>query len=300
MAAEAEIIRRPPRRIRAALVGSGIGASLTPALHMSEGAAQGLVYRYDLIDTAMPPWRGRPLGEIIAWAQREGLSGLNITYPHKQAVLAHLELLSPVVQRVGAANTVLFGGGRTMGHNTDCLAFERAFSDWLPGEARARVLLLGAGGGGAAVAHALLQCGTFELLIHDPETGRAEALASRLRAAFPAASARVIATLTPALSGRCDGVVNATPVGMATHPGTPIHPQWLHPRQWLADIIYFPRETALLAAARRIGCACLSGDEMAIWQAVFAFGLITGLPADPARMRAAFGQLGGEDGERGG
>ncbi len=87
---------------------------------------------------------------------------------------------------------------------------------------------------------------------------------------------------------RPDGVVNATPVGMAKLPGTSIPTELLDPSLWVADIVYFPLETALLKAARETGCRVLPGSGMAVFQAVRAFQLFTGRPADPLRMKATF------------
>jgi shikimate dehydrogenase len=90
---------------------------------------------------------------------------------------------------------------------------------------------------------------------------------------------------------KADGVVNATPIGMAHHPGTPFPPEWLQPRLWFVDIIYVPMETELLAAARRIGCRAMNGGGMAVFQAVRAFELFTGRPADAERMTRHFASL---------
>ena len=85
-----------------------------------------------------------------------------------------------------------------------------------------------------------------------------------------------------------DGIVNATPVGMAKLPGMPLEPALLRAECWVADIVYFPLETQLLAAARRRGCRTLSGEEMAVHQAARAFELFAGVVPDVGRMRAAF------------
>ncbi len=92
--------------------------------------------------------------------------------------------------------------------------------------------------------------------------------------------------------GMADGIVNATPVGMASLPGTPIEADLLEARQWVADIIYFPLETELIKAARERGCRTLNGEGMAVYQAVRAFELFTGRPANATRMRETFRRLG--------
>ena len=91
-----------------------------------------------------------------------------------------------------------------------------------------------------------------------------------------------------AAAGEANGIVNCTPVGMEKHPGLPLSAAAIDPRQWVADIVYFPLETELLRAARAQGCRSLDGSGMAVFQAVRAFELFTGRPADPNRMKATF------------
>ncbi|HUG61324.1 MAG TPA: shikimate dehydrogenase, partial [Methylomirabilota bacterium] len=115
------------------------------------------------------------------------------------------------------------------------------------------------------------------------DAGRSATLARRLGDGRAEVAANLAAAAVAA-----DGIVNATPVGMAKMPGLPLPEVLVEPRHWVADIVYFPLETALLAAARARGCRVLPGSGMAIYQAVRAFELFTGLTPDPARMLAAF------------
>lgn len=276
-------------RLRMGLVGRGIGLSRTPAMHEAEAAAQGLACRYDLLDT--DAGAEGALDEILDHAEAAGFAGLNVTFPYKQAVIAHLDELSDAAGRVGAVNTIVFRDGRRFGHNTDFWGFSESLRRGLTDAALETVLLIGAGGAGAALAHALTDMKTRRLLIADTRPGAAADLA---RAAGPHAEA--VRDLEAAAAD-ADGIVNATPVGMAKLPGTPIAPALLSPRHWVADIVYFPLETELLHAARELGCRTLSGEGMAVFQAVRAFELFTGRPADPDRMRETFRRLGTERGE---
>lgn len=273
------------------LIGSGIQASRTPALHEQEGRAHGLPYLYRLIDLDVLALDAAALPDLILAAERLGFRGLNITYPCKQSVIPLLTDLDEHAAAVGAVNTVVFSKGRRRGCNTDWSGFAESFRRELADAPRARVVQLGAGGAGAAVAHALLTLGTGELLLTDPEPGRAEALADRLCSRFGAGRARAVAPPLSGVLGRADGVVNATPVGMARFPGAPLAPELLTPRLWVADVIYFPMETALLRAARAAGCRTMSGAGMAVFQAAEAFRLFSGRTADPARMLAHFAAM---------
>ncbi|MBV0912064.1 shikimate dehydrogenase [Anianabacter salinae] len=272
--------------VRVALIGRGIQKSRTPAMHRAEGDAQGLALTYELWDTDVLPQDDAQVAALLARAEAEGLAGLNVTFPYKKAVIAHLDELSDAARRVGAVNTIVFRGGRRYGHNTDLWGFAEGWKRGLPGAALDTVLLLGAGGAGAAVAHALCAVGAQRLLIADSDRGAAQALAADILA-DGAAHAEPVADLAAAAK-RADGIVNATPMGMAKLPGTAIDTALLEPRHWVADIVYFPLETELLAAARARGCRTLAGSGMAVFQAVRAFELFTGLAPDPKRMWATF------------
>jgi shikimate dehydrogenase len=156
----------------------------------------------------------------------------------------------------------------------------------LPGAALGRIVQLGAGGAGAAMAYAALELGAQQLIIVDAVHERALALADRLAAMF---SGRVYAErdVSTALQD-ADGLVHATPTGMAPHSGLALPASLLRADLWVADIVYFPLETELLRVARRIGCRTLDGCGMAVHQAAQAFRLFTGLQADAARMRRIF------------
>jgi shikimate dehydrogenase len=126
----------------------------------------------------------------------------------------------------------------------------------------------------------------------DPDLPRAERLAADVTAGRPGVrAAAVVPDEVPVLLAAASGVVNATPVGMTGHPGTPCPPELLRAELWVADIVYRPLETAFLRAARDRGCRVMSGAGMAVHQAADTFELVTGLPADRPAMFADFDDL---------
>ncbi|HBP2381849.1 TPA: shikimate dehydrogenase, partial [Pseudomonas aeruginosa] len=145
-----------PRSVLAGLIGAGIQASRTPALHEREGDAQGIRYLYRLIDLDPLGKSADDLEFLLAAASDLGFTGLNVTFPCKQAIIPLLDDLSAEARGIGAVNTVVLRDGRRIGHNTDCLGFAEGFRRGLAGAPRQRVVQMGAGGAGAAVAHALL------------------------------------------------------------------------------------------------------------------------------------------------
>jgi len=274
----------------AGLIGTGIGASLTPALHEREGAAQGLRHIYRLLDMERLGLSVEALPELLAAAERTGFAGVNITHPCKQAVIPLLHELSDGARALGAVNTVVLRDGKRVGHNTDLSGFAEGFKRGLPDAKRERVVQMGAGGAGSAVAHALLGLGVGRLLVFDTDPVRAETVAASLRAQFGEGRA-VAGTDLPGAMAEADGVVNCTPVGMAKYPGLPLPAELLRPSHWVAEIVYFPLETELLRTARALGCATLDGGGMAVFQAVGAFRLFTGLEPDAERMLRHFGEM---------
>jgi shikimate dehydrogenase len=277
------------------LIGAGIQASLTPAMHEREGAEQGLLYIYKNLD--LEPLDLEPLGlgpaalpELLLAAQRMGFAGLNITHPCKQLVIPLLDELSPDARALGAVNTVVLRDGKRRGENTDWWGFAEAFRRNMAGCPLDRVVQLGAGGAGAAVAHALLTMGVGQLTIQDVDTTRAAGLADSLSARFGAGRAVACTDLAAAMKA-ANGLVHCTPTGMAAHPGLPLPAAMLHPALWVADIVYFPLETELLRTARTLGCRTLHGGAMAVFQAVEAFRLFTNITPDPERMLRHFASL---------
>jgi shikimate dehydrogenase len=281
------------RSILVGLVGAGIRSSLSPRLHELEGEHQDLRYIYKLIDLDVLGLSANDLPEILTAAERFGFSGLNITYPCKQAILEQLDELSSDARAIGAVNSVVFRGGRRVGHNTDWSGFAAAFRRALPDVARNRVVQFGAGGAGAAVAHALLTLDVGRLILIDTNRERALELAGSLCMRFGGERAVAVEDAAEAMAV-ADGLVNTTPMGMEKFPGMAVPPALLSPDVWVADVVYFPIETDLLREAKERGCRTMSGGGMAVFQAAEAFRLFTDIEPDTTRMLRHFAEIVGE------
>jgi shikimate dehydrogenase len=271
------------------LIGAGIQGSLSPALHEEEARHHGLRLHYQLIDLEASRRGLDALPGLIEAARVMRYDGLNITYPCKQAVIPLLDRLSEEAEAIGAVNTVVRDGDRLVGHNTDGSGWSWGFRRHLPAADLSRVALLGAGGAGSACADAVLRLGAARLTILDRDPLRAETLAARLSGRFgdrAGASRDLRATLDDAT-----GLIHATPTGMSGKPGLPMPVELLRPQMWVSDVVYVPLETALLQAARRLGCDTVDGGYMTVGQAAHAFQLFTGREPDAARMDAHFRRL---------
>lgn len=275
-----------PLPLRVGLVGRSIAHSLAPVMHREEARAQGLALRFDLFEL---PDEGltdvEAIAQFLAWAAGEGVAGFNVTFPFKQAVMSALDRVSEDARAIGAVNLVLWQDGTWVGHNTDAPAFLQALRERLPQAPLDEVAVMGAGGAAAAVAHGIAGAGARGLRVHNRTADKAEALAAALCRRFGPGTARAVARPEAALDGAA-GVAHTTSLGMHGHPGLPLDPALLSPAQWVADVVYRPLLTPLLAAAAERGCTVVDGGGMAAAQAAAAFRHFTGREADRARMQS--------------
>lgn len=245
-----------------ALIGHPLGHSLSPAIHQAIFEAAGIEGRYDLLD--IPPEElDRRLPRLL-----QEYTGINVTIPHKQAVIPHLKALGEAARRCGAVNTITADG---TGHNTDVIGF---LSNNLPLKG-GRVLLLGAGGTARMMAFETVAAGAASLTLSARHPARAQALAADLQAAFPTSRCKIELAETPeAVSGALASatvLLNGTPVGMWPHAGgCPVDPAGLHRDLTVFDPVYNPTPTRLVLNARKAGATAHGGLGMLVHQAIAA------------------------------
>lgn len=276
------------KKLLTGLIGAPIAHSASPAMHERAAEALGLRGHYQLIEVAGADATG--LRMMLEGVRRLGFAGVNVTYPYKEAVVPLLDELAPGAAAMGAVNTVVVRDNRLIGHNTDTTGFARAVAPLLAPSGNA-VAVIGAGGVGKAIAFALASLDVTDIRIFDSEAARAEKLAALLAALLAAqGGARVAVSVEDALKG-ATGLVNGTPVGMLPNRGMPVPATLLHEKLWVADAVYSPLITPLLAAARERGARIMTGRELAIYQAADAFELFTGLAPSTDVMGEAFDEV---------
>jgi len=266
------------------LIGDPVEHSMSPAMHNAAFAASGLDFIY-------VPFRVKKerLVEAIGGMRGLNIRGLNVTIPHKVAVIPFLDGLDELAGKIGAVNTIVNEDGRLTGHNTDAGGFLRALAESGIKPAGKKVIVLGAGGAARAIAFTLAGNGASPLILNrELEFDWAVSLAGQLEQAFKIKvealelnDANLEAALRPA-----DILVNATSVGMS--PGTnetPVPRRLLKPELAVFDVVYNPRKTRLLAEAGAAGAVTISGLEMLVWQGALAFEMWTGHKAPVALMR---------------
>ena len=276
------------RRVLVGLFGRNIQGSLSPALFADAFAAAGIDGYYHLMDVDRMP--GRTLAQLLDAIRTAGFAGANITFPFKQDIIPLLDAVDPAAAQVGAVNTVAIApDGRTTGYNFDRPGWRNSFIEKFGADAACgkTAVQIGAGGAGRAVAFALMDLGLGTLVLHDLDRARAKALQADLARHYGAARCRLSLDLERDIAS-ADGVVNATQTGMTGFPGNPAPAAVLNSRQWVADVIYTPIETAFLKAAAAKGARTLNGSGMCVHQAVEAFKCLTGATADVTLLYRAF------------
>ena len=268
------------------LLGSPVAHSISPAMHNAALAAAGLDYIYTAWEVSKENLSAA-VAELKAW----GVQGFNVTLPHKQAVGAFLDGLTPEEKRAGAVNTVFRQNGCYLGTNTDMAGFWSALAEdgFEPGGKTA--VILGAGGAARAAAAALLQQGIDALYIVARDSSKAEKFAAarqdlRVKGFYFAAAEY------PQLLQRAGLIVNATPLGMYPKVGEmpPLDIEWCQQDAVFYDLIYNPRETMFLRLAREAGHRVINGERMLVRQGALAFKLWTGCEPDEKIMLKALQQ----------
>jgi shikimate dehydrogenase len=268
------------------LIGSGIQQSLTPAMQMREASHHGIDAHYQIIDLDLRKLGIDVLPNLVDSMKTIGFSGFNVTFPCKQAIIPLLDELSEEAKAMGAVNTVINRNGKLIGHNTDGSGWSRGFIDTLPHADLSKVVLLGAGGAGSAIAHAALRLGVKSLVVVDTDAQRCESLVNALNTLYGQRSSYSL-NIAEALKG-ATGLIHATPTGMTKLPGLPLPENLITSNLWVSEVVYFPIETELLKIAKAKGCQVVNGGTMAVGQAVGAFELFTGKKADAKRVEKHF------------
>lgn len=262
----------------AAVIGSPVRHSLSPVIHNAAFAAAGL----DWVFLAFEVVPGAA-SAALAGMRALGIAGLAVTMPHKDDVAAAVDVLDPAAAALRTANTVvLLPDGRLAGHSTDGAGFVASLRDAGVDPVGLDVAVLGAGGAARSVIDALARCGVRQIAVVNRSADRAE-----VAAALAGDRGRVG---TSADLAAADLIVNATSIGMGSNGGSgdaPCDLRLLQPRHIVADLVYHPLETPLLAAARAVGARAIDGLGMLVHQAALQQELWTGVRPDPLAMRAA-------------
>jgi shikimate dehydrogenase len=259
----------------AGIIGWPVDASLSPAIHNAAFSATGL----DWIYVAFPV-HPNALGSAIQGMRGLGISGLNVTMPHKRSVIAHLDGLTRDVERVGAVNTIVADGERLIGTNTDGPGFMRFLErDVSVKPDGMRAVVLGGGGAARGVVTSMADAGIDVTVIarRDAQADEVAAVSGARTAPWGSRSE---------IAGESDLIVNATPIGR-DDPSLPLDAGAVREGQIIVDLIYHPETTELVRIAIKQGARAFNGLGMLLHQAALAFEAWTGVPAPFEAMAAA-------------
>lgn len=236
------------------VIGDPVAHSLSPAIHTALLAQRGLKGRYQAVTV-----RPEELAAFVERARQGAYDGFNVTMPHKQTILPLLDAVEGDAAAMGAVNTVVVRQGRAVGYNTDGAGFVHSLPFETGGK---RVLVLGSGGAAAAVCRALVQAGAdVTVCCRHPEKTAGWGVTACSWELLPSAAAQ------------CSLLVNATPLGMTGRESFADFRFLERCRGWVYDLVYEPRETALLAEARARGLPVIGGLALLYAQAELAFAL---------------------------
>ncbi len=269
------------------IIGYPIGHSISPAFQQA-------ALDHLQINAAYRAWEVAPDGvaEFVQGLRQPGVMGINVTVPHKEAVIPHLDEVDEWAAEAGAVNTIVNRDGRLTGHNTDGYGFLQGLKDGAGFEpAGHRALVLGAGGAARGVVLALLREGVGQLLVANRTLERAEALVKLAQPRNIPAQAIPLSWNELSLAAvNSDLIVNCTTLGMAHGPdpaGAPLLMYQIPPTSLVYDLVYNPMETPLLREAVRAGAGVLGGIQMLVHQGAASFEMWTGRPAPVDVMLAA-------------
>lgn len=278
------------------LIGYPLGHSLSPVIHGAAMRDLGLEGEYRLYPTLPLPAGEREMEGLLQRVSSGELQGLNVTIPHKQAVLRWIDELSGEARDTGAVNTIYYADGHLAGDNTDVAGFMHDLSNQLPVNiSNGRAIVLGAGGSARAVVYALRRIG-WGVIIAARRVSQAEELINdivsrnRQMDVIELSAARLEAVLNSTREPNLVNlIVNTTPVGMAPNVDDSPWPDGVPfpPEAFVYDLVYNPLETRLVNDARRAGLEACNGLGMLVEQAALSFERWTGLTAPRQSMMEA-------------
>lgn len=257
------------------LFGYPVEHTLSPAMHNAAFEALGLDYRY-------LPFRVAPafLGSAVESVRALNMAGVNVTVPHKEAVIPFLDLVNEEAKFIGAVNTIVNDEGKLTGYNTDGRGFMKSLDEKGIVSGGKKILIVGSGGASRAISYYLSERAD-QLCLFDISAERRDRLVSDLSRIRK--NVLSVAGLTSV--GGYDIIVNATPLGLKKDDPQPFDVSALTKDQTVCDLIY--KKTPLLAYAEEKGCATVDGLGMLLWQGVLAFELWTKVTPPVEIMRAA-------------
>ncbi len=271
--------------IKIGLIGHAISQSQSPSLHKMLGEIYGIDVQYDLIEPEHNTLEC--FQETVSRMKEQGYVATNVTFPFKQLATHVVTEADQAVDMVGSTNTMRFGSSKVEATNTDFSGFVKGYQSRRGDKPAGKVLMLGAGGVGRAVAFGLTKLHAEKIYIYDLSSAGAESLVEALVAVGADAEA-IIADEIPTIAKQVDGLVNCTPIGHLKSPGNPLGPSLFGGQKWAFDAVYVPLDTEFLKASHAAGLDLVSGFDLFFYQGIDAFQFFVNSKVDPSEARTRF------------
>lgn len=263
------------------VIGDPIAHSMSPDMHNDAFVNKAIDAHYQAFQVSTSD-----LECAVKGMKALGVSGFNVTVPHKTDIIPYLDHVDELASNIGAVNTVKYENGLYVGYNTDGLGFVKGLKEALESTFSTRkTLIVGAGGAARAIYYSLLSEGLLSIDIANRTKSRAERLIAENP--YKAKSKAISISEAEMKLEHYDLIINTTSIGMKPNMDVmPLSLQKLQPHAFVSDIIYNPLETKFLSEAKARGAAIQNGLSMFIYQGELAFRIWTGLAPDIERMKS--------------
>lgn len=268
------------------LVGYPVKHSFSPAMHNAAFSYLKIDAEYKLFSL-----RQEELGDFLKNLKQNNIYGLNVTIPYKETVIPFLDSLSHEARLINAVNTVKVSDNRLEGFNTDGEGFLRHLRQDLRFNPEGKfIAILGAGGAARAISVYLTKAKAKKIAIYDIDKRKAAVLVGHLKENFNNIEFKYASSTEDLNIPVCDLLVNATPIGMKETDPCTVDEKFIHKNLLVYDLIYNPKETKLLARARKVGAKTTNGLGMLLYQGAYSFKIWTEKPAPIEIMRQALSE----------
>lgn len=274
------------RKIKLGLLGNGISKTQSKKLHELIGEVYNLDASYEIMDLSEK--ENVNIKDELIRCKNEGFEGVNVTHPYKRDAFEYVKVLPNFPKGLTSVNTVLLQKGEELlADNTDYIGFCNAYTKQFGEDSKpGKVLMLGTGGVGLAIAHGLYKLGVSELVVYDMNIELAQQLVDVLKKS--GLNVRVMEGSLVEEMKAADGLVNATPIGMFQYPGNPFPEEGFANQKWSFDAVYTPVDTEFLIRCRKSGITTISGFKLFLYQGTEAFSRFSGLEIDSDKIEKIY------------
>lgn len=272
------------RKLKLGLLGNGIGKTQSKKLHELMGEIYNCDTSYELMDLSSK--ENVNIKNELQQCQNNGFDGVNVTHPYKIDAFLNITVLKGFPSGLTSVNTVVFKENNINADNTDYLGFMDAYKMQFKEQKPGKVLMLGAGGVGLAIAFGLYKLEASEIIIHDMNEELVNSLVKTLKDI--GCNARTLENSLENEMKDCDGLINATPLGMYQYQGCAFPDAGFLHQKWSFDAVYTPVNTLFLQKCEEHNITTISGFKLFLYQGIEAFKRFSGIDVDAKKIEEVY------------